>query len=152
VRRSALCRDECHHLNGSALSNVNQNPRAQRTTALTCGLMAEVAWGGALLVFSGTRDAAATEVFGRVGSIAIVAFAMILLAIVMVLAVLASRTSRRIRIFSVVIFAVTAAIVGVIAITSLMNVLGIGLLLAFGWILTVPVGLEVRRASSPRNR
>jgi hypothetical protein len=66
--------------------------------------MAQVAWGGALLVLSGTQDAAEAEVFGGVGSVAIVGFAMVLLAIDVVFAVLASRLCRRVRIFGVVIF------------------------------------------------
>jgi hypothetical protein len=114
--------------------------------------MAEGVWGGALFVFSGSRDAAVTEVFGRVGSIAAVTFAMILLGGVLVLDALASRLSRGVRLLSVVIFAFAASVMGVLAIASLTTYPGIGLLLAFGWVLTVPVGLEIRRASSFRNR
>jgi hypothetical protein len=50
------------------LINADRKSRAQRSTALTCALMAEVALGGTLLVLSGSQDPATTTVFGRVGS------------------------------------------------------------------------------------
>jgi hypothetical protein len=114
--------------------------------------MAEVELGTTLLVFSGRQDPATTAAFGRVGSVVAVAVAMALLAVTMVLAVLARRMPRIVLVSGLAIFAFALAFVGLFAIESLMTALSVGFLLALGWVLTLPVALEVRRASAPQSR
>jgi hypothetical protein len=114
--------------------------------------MAEVALGGTLLVMSGGQDPATTAVFGRVGSVVAVAAAMAVLAATMALAVLAPRLPRGVLVSGLTVFSFVIAFVGVLSIASLMTAMGVGLLLAFSWILTIPVALEIRRASSPQRR
>jgi hypothetical protein len=130
------------------LINADRKSRARRTTALTCALMAEVALGTTLLVLSGSQDPATTAVFGRVGSVVAVVAAMALLAATMVLAMLAPRLPRGVLVSGLTVFSFVIAFVGVLAVASLMTALGVGFLLAFSWILTCPVALEVRRASA----
>jgi hypothetical protein len=91
------------------LINADRKSRAQRSTALTCALMAEVALGGTLLVLSGSQDPATTTVFGRVGSVVVVAAAMALLTVTMVLAVLAPRLPRGVLVSGLAIFSFAIA-------------------------------------------
>jgi hypothetical protein len=113
--------------------------------------VSEVALGTTLLVLSGDSDTTTAAVFGHTGSVIAVVVAMALLAATMVLALLAPRLPRALLVSGVAVFSLAIAAVGAMAIALLMTEPGVGFLLAFGWILTIPVALEVRRTSAPRN-
>lgn len=81
-------------------TNADRKYRKQRTTALTCGLMAEVAMGTSLLVGSTSPLAAESAVFGPGGSIAAVATAIVLVALAMLVIVLAPRLGSPLRRYS----------------------------------------------------
>jgi hypothetical protein len=133
------------------LIRADRKPRAQRTTALTCGLAAEVVLGTSWLAVSSSQDATMTAVFGKATSVVAVVVTMVLLAVTMVLATLAPKLPRAVLVFGVAIFSLAIAVVGVIAMGMLTTNPGIGFFLAIGWVLTIPIALEVRRASSPRS-
>lgn len=108
--------------------------------------------GGTLLVWSTSPSAAESAAFGPDGSIAVVATAMVLLAIVMLIVVLAPRLGRKVLMATVAVVSLASACVGVIAITTLLTDPGLGFLLVWGWVLTIPVILAITRASVPPDR
>lgn len=130
------------------MTNAERKRRNPRTTALTCGLMAEIALGTALLIWSTSPSATARTVFGPGVSIAAVTTAMVALAAGMLVLVLAPRLGRKVLLATVSIVSLVAAWVGVIAVTTLLTEPGIGLLLGFGWVLTMPVTLAITRAGA----
>lgn len=134
------------------MTTTGRRYRNQRTTALTCGLMAEVAMGTALLVWSGSPSAAGRAVLGPGASIGIVVTTMVLLAVAMLIIVLAPRPGRKVSFTAVAIVSLAGAGVGVIAIATLLTDPGIGFLLGFGWALTIPVTLAITRGRLPLNR
>jgi hypothetical protein len=114
--------------------------------------MAEVAMGTTLLVWSGSPATADHAVFGSGGSIGVVATAMVLLALAMLVIVLAPRLGRNVLLAAVTVVSLAVACVGVIAFATLLAEPGIGFLLGFGWVLTIPVALAIRRASTRPSR
>ncbi|MDT7728755.1 MAG: hypothetical protein QOI21_5331 [Actinomycetota bacterium] len=112
--------------------------------------MAEVALGTTQLVLSGSSDPTITSAFGQTGSVITVMVAMALLAVTMVLALLAPRLPRAVLVSGVAIFSFAIAAVGAIAIALVMTEPGVGFLVVVGWILTIPIALEIWRASAPR--
>ncbi len=134
------------------MTSTDRRARNQRTTALTCGLMAEVVMGTALLVWSSSFSAGSHAVFGPGGSIGVVVTAMVLLAVAMVVIMLGPRTSRKISLTAVAMVSLAGAGVGVIAVATLLTDPGIGFLLGFGWTLTIPVTLAITRGSVPSGR
>lgn len=130
------------------MTNADRKYRSQRTTALTFGLMAEVAMGGTLLVWSTSPSAAERAVFGPGGSNTAVASAMVLIAVGMLVIMLAARLGRTVLMATVAVVSLASACVGVIAITTLLTDPGLGFLLMWGWVLTIPVTLTITRASA----
>jgi Ca2+/Na+ antiporter len=128
------------------VTTADRKFRNQRTTALTCGIMAEVLLGTTTLVWSGSPAAVAGAAFGRVGSIAVVGAGMIMLVAAMVVASVASHLSRGVLVTVVALFFLVFAGVAVTAVTILQSNPGVGFLLILGWLLAVPVALHIRRA------
>lgn len=134
------------------MSNSQRSVRARRTTALTCGAMSLVALGTGILVLAGGEEAAADAPFGRGGSITVIAIAMVVLTGAMLVVAMAGRASRALRQTAVALTFLALAGVGVIAIGLLAGEPGIGFLLAFGWVLAVPVPLQITRTAPDHNR
>jgi hypothetical protein len=109
--------------------------------------MGEILLGGTLFIWSTSRSAAEPAVFGPGGAFAVVAIAVVLLAVAMTVILLAARLSRTVLLTTVVVVSLVGACVGVIAITTLLTEPGIGILLGFGWVLTIPVILAITRGS-----
>ncbi|MGQ0839139.1 hypothetical protein [Actinokineospora sp.] len=133
------------------MSGADRKSRAQRYTALTCALMAEVLLGATLLVWSGS--AATTPdpaLFGQRGWVAVVVVAMVLLIAAMVVVLLAARVSRLLPVVFLGLLTLAMAGVGLLAFVQVATAPGVALQLAFAWVLAVPIALEVRRASAPR--
>jgi hypothetical protein len=126
---------------------TKRQSRNRRTTALTCGLMAEVALGSVVLIWSDSPGSAAQAVLGRGGSIGITLIGMVALAAAMLILLVAERLSRSLLLATVVVFTLVSACVGVLAIATFATDPGVGFLLSFGWVLTFPVGLNVRRTN-----
>ncbi|MGH3696541.1 MAG: hypothetical protein ACRDRX_21545 [Pseudonocardiaceae bacterium] len=134
------------------MANTDRRGRNQRTTALTCGLMAEVVMGTALLVWSSSSSAGNRAVFGPGGSIGIVVTAMVLLAVAMVVIGSMPRPGRKVSLTAVAMVSLAGAGVGVIAVATLFTDPGIGFLLGFGWALTIPVTLAITRGNVASGR
>jgi hypothetical protein len=134
------------------MSSSQRSARAGRTTALTCGAMAVVAFATGILVLAGGEGAASQAPFGRAGSIAVLtAGAGVLLAAMVVLA-MGARAGRTLRQVTVALTFLALAGVGVIAIGLLAGEPGTGFLLAFGWALAVPVPLQITRTATDSHR
>lgn len=129
--------------------SAERKRRNQRTTALTCGVNAEIFMGGSVRIWSTSPERA---VFGPGGSIAVVATVMVLLAVAMLVIVLAPRLGRKVLLAAVVAVSLASACLGVIAYAMLLTEPGIGLLLLYGWGMTIPVALAVIRARVPPSR
>jgi hypothetical protein len=134
------------------VTTADRKSRNQRATALTYGVMAEVLLGTALLVWSGSLVAAGRAVFGPAGSVGVVVIAMVLLAVAMVVIFLAPRLDRRMVVAGVAAVSLAVACVGVMAIATVLTDPGIGFLLGFGWVLTMPVALAMTRAGASPSR
>jgi hypothetical protein len=129
------------------MTTPDRKLRSQRTTALTCAVMAEVVMGGAVLVWSGSPATADGSAFGRAGSIGVVGGAMVVLAVAMVAAALAGRLGRGTLVTVVSVLFVVLAGVVVTAVTVVQSAPGVGILLIFAWLLAIPVALHIRRGS-----
>ncbi len=126
---------------------VDRGTRSRRTTALTCGVMAEILLGTTLVVWLGSSAAAGTAAFGRPGSVAVVGGAMIVLIVAMVVATIPARLARATLVTVVsLLFLVFAAVV-VLAISALGSEPGPAFLLVVGWVLAVPVATHITRAA-----
>lgn len=108
--------------------------------------------GGSVYIWSINPGAAERAVLGPGGSIAVVATAMVLLAAAMPVIVLAPRLGRKVLLAAVVAVSLASACVGVIAYATLLTESGMGLLLLYGWGLTIPVAVAVSRARVPPGR
>lgn len=131
------------------MTNADQKRRNLRTTALACGLLAEIAMGTALVIWSTSRPPAVRTVFGPGISTIAVATAMVSLAAAILVVVLGPRLGRKVSLITAPVVSLTAGLVGVIAITMLFTEPGVGFLLGFGWVLTMPVTAAITRASAP---
>ena len=107
--------------------------------------MSLVAMATAVLVLSGGQAAAERAPFGRAGSSAVLIAGMIVLAFAMVVLVLARRLDRTVRLVAVAVTFLALAAVGAVAIGLLVGEPGAGFLLAFAWVLAVPVPLQITR-------
>lgn len=132
------------------MSGADRRSRAQRDTALTCGLAAAVAFGAVVVAWSGSPTAADRAPLGPTASVLLVGATTVLLAVALVLAVLAGRVPHRVR--AVAAGALTAAlgVVGVAAVTSLGAQPGAGLLLCAAVVMGVPLVAQLRRAGVAR--
>ena len=131
---------------------TDRKARGQRTAALTCGLMAEVLLGTAILIWSGSTTVGGRAAFGPGGSLAVVAIAMVLVAVFMGVVAFGHMLNRPTLLVGVVVVSLTTAGLGVVALAAMVDDAGIGILLIFGWILTMPVTLGVTRAHAVRRR
>jgi hypothetical protein len=110
--------------------------------------MAVVAFATGILVLSGGEQAASQAPFGRGGSIAVLTAGVgVLLAAMLVLAI-GDRAGRPLRQVTVALTFLALAGVAVIAIGLLASEPGTGFLLAFGWVLAVPVPLQITRTAT----
>jgi hypothetical protein len=66
------------------------------------------------------------------------------------LVLLTPRLPRAVLVSGVAIFSFAIATLGALAIALVMAEPGVGFLVVFGWILTIPIALELWRASAPR--
>lgn len=127
------------------MPSAERSARNQRHTALTCGVMAEVLFGTTLLVWSGSPAAADRAVFGRTGSTVAVVAAMVVLVVAMAFVGRAARLSKSTVVTGLALCWLTIGCVGVVAIALLTTEPGIGFLPALGWVLSIPVLLQIRR-------
>lgn len=134
------------------MSNSQRSVRAARTTALTCGAMAVIAFAGGILVLAGGEWVASQAPFGRGGSIAVLTAGVGVLLAAMVVLAMGGRASRALRQVTVAVTYLALAGVGVIAIGLLAGEPGTGFLLAFGWVLAMPVPLQITRTATDHHR
>lgn len=130
------------------MTNTDPKQRNKLTTALICGLAAEVAMGSTLRVWLSFPSLADQPGFGRVGSIGVVVAAMILLALAMLVLVLARRAGTKVLLATVVVSSIACACVGFIAIAALFTDPGFTILLGFGAAMTIPITLAITRANA----
>jgi hypothetical protein len=122
--------------------------RSQRTTALTCGVMAEVITGTVLLVWSGSPLSAERAVFGRGGSVGAVAASMTLLAVSVIVIASAPRLGRGVLLIALAMVWLAIGSLGVIVVATLFQQPDIGFPLCFGWVLMFPVATAIGRAEA----
>ena len=128
--------------------SADRKSRSQRTTALTCGVMAEVIMGTMVLIWSGSPMSADRAVFGRGGSIGAMVASMTLLVASLIVIASAPRLSHGVLLAALPMVWLAIGFLGVIAIATVFQQPDIGLPLAFGWILTFPVAVAVGRAGT----
>jgi hypothetical protein len=117
-----------------------------RFVALTQGLIAEVALGGALLVWLGSPNSAGRALFGPVVSKAVLVAAMIALAVAMLALVLAARLGKVVLRTCVLVGSLFVAGVGALAVGGLFSDPGGPvILLGMAWIFSVLVVVAISR-------
>lgn len=131
---------------------ADRKARGQRTTALTCGFMAEILLGTTILVWSGSTTAGGRFAFGPEGSLIVVAITMVLLAVAMGAVAFGARLGPRTLFIGVVAVSLATAGIGALALTAMIDDPGIGIPLIFGWILIVPVAFGITRVRAARGQ
>jgi hypothetical protein len=127
------------------VTSPDRKYRTQRTTALTCGAMAETVLGAMLVVWSTGAETAETAPLGLAMSFGVVVAAMAAVAVAMIALLLAARLSQPVLMTAVAVEVLLAGGVGTVALAMLVTDPGLALMLGLGCAMTFPVAWQITR-------